>query len=107
MTVGQLKERVRIDTLSTTVDAIGGRTNTLSTGTAIWAKVEHQGASKAFHEGREYQAEKILVTVRKEALTLTDTDSAVLVWQSNNYKIHSITVNNNERFTTLICSASK
>ena len=105
--IGQLKERVRIDTLSTTVDSIGGYTNSMVTGTAIWAKVEHQGVRKAFQEGREYQGEKILVTVRKEALSLTDTDSAVLVWQSNNYKIHSIVVNNDERFTDLICSASK
>ena len=84
LSAGDLNQRVTIGASTYSKDALGGLVRTDPTGTTVWAKVEHIGASERFAEGAMQTRPELRVTIRSRAgIRLRD----VLTWRGVAYEI--------------------
>lgn len=86
ISAGELNQRVTLANPAFTKDALGGPVRADGSGTTVWAKVEHVGASERFQEGEQQTRPELRVYIRyRTGIKLRD----ALTWRGVVYEINA------------------
>ncbi len=104
ITIGQLRERVELQELTTTRDSIGGIIETWTTTDTLWAKVEPMSAGEQYRR-QQIQAGadwKITTRYRRD---ISPTPQMRFRWQGHTFEIKGVTnADMLRRFSTFTCA---
>lgn len=88
--IGNLDQRITLQSYTTTSDGAGGQTRTwadLASVPDVWAKVEAKGGSEGFSSDRVEAVGSFVFTIRNR----TDLDERMrIVWGGENYNVRTI-----------------
>lgn len=88
--IGILNRRIIIEKATSTSDGAGGRTVTWATDKTVWAEIRQISPKRLMEAGKQFQGTPYEITVRYDAVDITNIGEYRINNNSNYYTIHSI-----------------
>ena len=101
-----MREKVTIKSVTNTSDGQGGKTEALSAGNAMWAKVEPLTGTRAMEYQQLTGSQGYIITMNyRDDITIDQT--SILSWNSKTLTVHSAKMDDENRRQIIILAHNK